>query len=204
MSRALNRDQCVITVCLAASTGGKRGRVHPGNHRLAAEKLLGRWHPGLHRPGVNHQINICCWLRMDRREERRDGERAGEGVTHTVINHQISGVSDRLLSHKHGRARTANIPPQFVGWVDVCRCSSGRKQRDYLCLCLEDVNVCGVWDLVMFGFFCIRSCGSPDLPACVQWQRRWHRAGVVSSRSSVQRLLHGGLMQLWAAVWGWA
>lgn len=50
---------------------------------------------------------------------------------------------------------------------------------------------------------CIRSCGSPDLPSCVQWQRRWHRAGVVSSWSGLQRLLHGGLLQLRAAVWGW-
>lgn len=31
----------VCDCCLAASTGGKRGRVHPGNHRLSAEKLLG-------------------------------------------------------------------------------------------------------------------------------------------------------------------
>lgn len=50
---------------------------------------------------------------------------------------------------------------------------------------------------------CMRSCGFPDPPACVQWQRRWHRAGVVSSWPGLQGLLHGGLLQLWAAVWGW-
>jgi len=58
----------VWSPCLAASTGGKWGRVHPGNHRLAAEKLLGCWHPRLHRTWVNRQINICCWLQIKRRE----------------------------------------------------------------------------------------------------------------------------------------
>lgn len=31
----------VHSECLAAPAGGERGRVHPGNHRLAAEELLG-------------------------------------------------------------------------------------------------------------------------------------------------------------------
>lgn len=61
-----------------------------------------------------------------------NGEGEG-GVTHTVINHQISGVFDRSLSYKHGRLCTADIPPQFPGLVNVCPCSSGRKQRGYLC-----------------------------------------------------------------------
>lgn len=49
------------TVMIPASTGGERGGVHSGNHRLAAEKLLGCRHPGLHRAWVNLQINICHW-----------------------------------------------------------------------------------------------------------------------------------------------
>lgn len=105
----------VWSQCLAAFTGGKRGRVHPGNHWLAAEKLLGCRHPGLHRPRVNHQINICLnpGRRRGRREEDwADGKRA--------INHCISRFFDRLLLHKHSWVCGADIPPYSPGLVDVC------------------------------------------------------------------------------------
>lgn len=73
------------------------------------------------------------------REGWREGKGwMGKGVTHTDINHQVSGVFDRLLQHKHGRGC---IPPQFPGLVDVIRCSSGHKQKNYLCLCLQDESV---------------------------------------------------------------
>lgn len=52
------------------SAGGERGRVHPGDHRLPAEALLGGGHPGLHRPRVSLAGGRCC---------------AGSGLTTAVV-----------------------------------------------------------------------------------------------------------------------
>lgn len=147
-SVAVWTELSVWSQCLVASTGGKRGRVHPGNHRLAAEKLLGCWHPGLHRSRVNRQINICCCLKIERREEGKEWMGRGLEGWHTVINHGISGFFDRFVLHKHRWAFPADIPAQLVR-------AAHDINRKIICVC-----VCRMWmcaEVYVKDYLCVRA-----------------------------------------------